>query len=142
MLRTIRTAVAMITPIVLGVPCTLAAQGGSAKQLKPLAPAEMISLAPKVRSITAEPSTLTLRVGETVSLGRIIVTVIDSSGKARGTLIGYDFSIKPGEPATAVPRQITGMRPGTTDLVIHYPRTAWKARTDPRVEAHVKIIVK
>jgi len=134
--RTIRTVVAIAA---LGVPCTLAAQGGSG--LKALDPGEMISLAPKVRSITAEPSTVTLHVGEIVSLGKIVVTVIDSSGKPRGNLIGYDFSIKPGEPATAVPRQITGVRPGTTELVIRYPRTAWKARTDPRVEAHVKVVV-
>jgi hypothetical protein len=137
--RTMKTAVAILA---LGVPCTLAAQGGAAKSLKPLSDAEAASLAPKVRSITAEPSTLTIHVGETVSLDRIIVTAIDSSGKARGNLIGYDFLIKPGEPASAMPRKVTGVRPGTADLVIRYPRASWKARTDPRVEAHVKVVVK
>lgn len=138
--RTMRTVGAFLA---LGVPCTLAAQARAAdKSLKALDANEMASLAPKVKAITAAPATLTLHVGETVSLDKVTVTVIDSSGKARGILIGYDFVIKPGEPASAVPRQVTGVRPGTTDLVIRYPRTAWKARTDPRVEAHVKVVVK
>lgn len=136
--RMLQTAAAII---VLGTPCTLAAQGGAAVSAKPLSDAEAASLAPKVRSITAEPSTLTVHVGDSVSLNRIIVTVIDSSGHARGNLIGYDFQIKPGEPATARPRQVKGVRRGTADLVIHYPRAAWKARTDARPEAHVKIVV-
>jgi len=138
MTRTLRTAVAIIA---LGLPCTLAAQGGGAS-LKALGDADVLSLAPKVRSITAEPSSLTIHVGQTVSLNKIIVTVFDSSGKARGNLIGYDFQIKPGEAAKAVPRQVTGVSPGTADLVIHYPRAAWKMRTDARPEAHVKVVVK
>ena len=135
-----RTVAALLA---LGVPCTLAAQARAAnKSPKALDANEMVSLAPKVKGINAEPATLTLHVGETVSLDKIAVTVIDSSGKTRGTLIGYDFVIKPGEAASARPRQITGVRPGTADLVLRYPRTAWKARTDPRVEAHVKVVVK
>jgi hypothetical protein len=128
------------------VPCALAAQGRSAtptpaNALKVLDPNEMIAIAPKVRAIKAEPATLTLHVGETVGFDRITVSVIDSSGRARGRLLGYDFGIKPGEPATAVPRQVAGVRPGTTELTIRYPRSSWKARTDPRVETKVKIVV-
>ena len=137
MTRTLRTAVAIVA---LGLPCTLAAQGGGAS-LKALGDADVLSLAPKVRSITAEPSRLTIHVGQTVSLNKIVVTVFDSSGKARGNLIGYDFQIKPGEPAKAVPRQVTGLRPGAADLIIRYPRAGWKARNDARPEAHVKIVV-
>lgn len=130
----------------LATPCMLAAQArtGSptpANAVKPLDPIEMTTIAPKVRSIKAEPSTLTVHVGETIPLGQIVVTVIDSSGKTRGRLIGFDFGIKPGEPAMAVPRQVTGVRPGTTELTILYPGSSWGARKDPRAEVKVKIIV-
>ena len=105
-------------------------------------PNELSLLALKVRAIRAEPTTITLRVGQTISLDAIKVVVVDSAGKVRGRLRGYDFSIKPNEPATAVPRQVTGVRAGTTELTIRYPRTAWKARSDPRAEVKVKVVVK
>jgi hypothetical protein len=143
MTASIRHAIAIA---VFLVPGALAAQGRAAaptpaNAIKTLDPDEMIAIAPKVRAIKAKPATLTLHVGETVSFDRFTVTVIDSSGRARGRLLGYDFAIKPGEPATAVPRQVTGVRPGTTELAIRYPRSSWKARKDPRVETTVKIVV-
>lgn len=139
MMLSLRSALAVAA---LVVPCALAAQAPTlANALKPLDPTEVTAFAPRVRSIKAEPATLTLHVGETVGLGKITVSVIDSSGRALGTLIGYDFAIKPGEPATVVPRQVTGVRVGTTELTILYPTSSWKARKDPRVEAKVKIVV-
>src|SRR5262245_10268224 len=134
----------MFATAALALPSLLAAQsrgGPPVRVLKELDQPEMIALAPKVRSIKADPTTLTLHVGETMSFDKVTVTVIDSSGKSRGRLVGYDFAIKPGEPATAVPRQVTGVRPGTTELRIIYPRSAWKVRADPRVETRVKIVV-
>jgi hypothetical protein len=126
----------------LVAPGALGAQAPTlANALKPLDPTQVIALVPKVKAIKADPTTLTLHVGETVSLGRITVTVIDSAGRTAGALIGYDFAIKPGEPATAMPRQVTGVRPGTTELAILYPRSAWTARKDPRAETKVKIVV-
>jgi hypothetical protein len=127
----------------LVAPCTLAAQGSSMSPaaLKALTPAEVKALAPKVKAVQATPSTLTIHVGETVSFGKITVAVIDSAGTTRGRLIGYDFFMKQGEPATVMPSQVTGVRPGTADLVIRYPTSAWKVRSDPRAEAHVKVVV-
>lgn len=106
-----------------------------------IAPDQLTAVARTVKSVRAEPTTLTLRVGETVTLGKITVTVLDSSGKVRGRLAGYDFGIPPDGPAVAVPRQITGVRPGTTELTVRYPRNSWKERTDPRAEAKIKIVV-
>jgi hypothetical protein len=131
--------------IILGVVCATVsqAQGGPvAKAVRVLDAAEVTALAPKVRSIHATPATITLRVGETVQLSAITVTAVDSAGRTRGQLAGYDFSIKPGEPAEVVPRHITGKRPGQTDLIVRYPRMAWKARSDPRVETKIHVIVK
>lgn len=126
----------------LVAPCALGAQAPTlANALKALDPTQVIAIAPKVKALKADPATLTLHVGETVSLGRITVTVIDSTGRTAGALIGYDFAIKPGEPATVMPRQVTGVRPGTTELTILYPRSAWTARKDPRAETKVKVVV-
>ena len=120
----------------------LAAQGAAKGGPHTLDPAEVIALAPKVRSIRATPSTITIRVGQTIQLSAITVTVVDSAGRDRGLLLGYDFSIKPGEPAEAIPRQITGVRAGETDFIVRYPRTAWKPRVDARAEAKIHVIVK
>lgn len=70
-------------------------------------------VARRVKAIAAEPATLTLRVGETVSLAKVTVTVIDSAGKRLGRLPFFDFAVPPNGPAAAVPRQVTGVRPGT-----------------------------
>lgn len=100
------------------------------------------ALAPSIKSIRAEPGAISLRVGQTVQLATITVIAVDSAGKDRARLNGFDFGIKPGGPAEAVPRKITGVRAGTTELTIHYPTTAWKVRADPRPAATVKIQVK
>jgi hypothetical protein len=120
----------------------IGAQSASQAAIHALDQAEVIALAPKVRTIRATPGTITLRVGQTIPFSAITITVVDSTGRDRGKLVGYDFSIKPGEPAEAIPRQITGKRAGETDFVVRYPRTAWKPRADPRAEAKVHVIVK
>lgn len=113
-----------------------------AAALPALDDAGMRSIVPVVKSIRAEPATLTISVGQTVQLSRINVIAVDSSGKDRGRLSGFDFKIPAGEAAVAVPRQVTGKRPGTAVLTIHYPTSAWKGRRDPRPEATVKFVVK
>jgi hypothetical protein len=100
------------------------------------------ALVPVVKNIRAEPSSMTIKVGQIVQLRTINVIVVDSSGKDRGRLSGFDFSNLKGQPAEVVPRHITGMRPGTATLTIHYPRTAWKGRSDPQPAATVTIDVK
>lgn len=128
---------------VFAVMCSSAGRAqGTASSIHVLDAAQVTALAPKVRSIHATPATITLRVGETVQFNAITVTVVDSTGRVRGQLPAFDFSIKPDEPAEAVPRHVTGKRPGETDLIIRYPRASWKARSDPRVETKVHVIVK
>jgi hypothetical protein len=102
----------------------------------------MQALMPVVKNIRVEPGTITIRVGQTVQLRTISVIAVDSSGKDRGRLSAYDFKILKGQPAEAVPRQITGKRPGTALLTVHYPTSAWKGRSDPRPEATVNVVVK
>ena len=102
---------------------------------------QLIELSRTVKALRVEPDTIRIKVGQSVSLDRFTVTVIDSANKVHGRLVGYDFAIRPGEPASAVPRTITGVRPGTTQLAVRYPRTYWKVRTDPRVETKVTVVV-
>ena len=139
MMRFVFRALATATLVIPGALAAQSKPGGPV--LKALDPTETVAIAPKVRSLKAEPSSITLHVGETVGFDKITVVVIDSAGKTRGRLIGYDFGIKPGEPATAVPRQMTGVRPGTTELKILYPISSWKPRKDLRAETSVKVVV-
>ena len=130
--RTIAFLLAVCAP-------SLVAQGPAPRKLEFN---DLAALAPRVKSLRANPNTITLRVGQTVRLDSIKVTVLDSAGRVLGRLEGYDFGIQPNQAASAEPRKITGVRPGTTELAVRFPRGAWKPRTDPRAEAKVKIVVK
>ena len=116
----------------------LAAQGAS--QLPAIPEGRLVEIAKTVKSLSVEPRTITLKVGAKLDLNRLAVTVFDSAGHAVGRLAGYDFSIPPNQPASVVPRVVTGERPGTTELVIRYPRNFWK-RPDARAETKVKVVV-
>jgi len=107
-----------------------------------IAESDLLKVAQTVKSLRVEPTSLTIKVGQRVNLDTLTVTVIDSAGRVRGRLAAFDFvNIKPGEPASVVPRTLTGVHPGTTELVIRYPRLGWK-RPDPRPEAKVKVVVR
>lgn len=118
----------------------LAAQ--SASQLPAIPEGQLIAQAKTVKALRVEPQTITMKVGEKVDLNRFVVTVIDSAGKPIGRLAGFDFTqLGPNEPASVMPRVLTGLRPGTTEIIFRYPRNFWK-RPDPRAEARVRIVVK
>ena len=140
-----RSVVALVMTAIASAP--LAAQGAS--QLPAIPEARLIEVGKSVKSLSVEPRTVTLKVGEKLDLNRLFVTVFDSAGHTVGRLAGYDFSIPANptcagsttcEPASVVPRVVTGDRPGTTELVIRYPRNFWK-RPDARAETKVKVVV-
>ena len=116
----------------------LAAQGGG--QLPAIPEGRLTVVAKSVKSLSVQPQTVTLKVGQKMDLNRLVVTVLDSAGHAVGRLAGYDFSIPEHKPASVVPRVVTGDSVGTAELTIRYPRNFWK-RADPRAEAKVKIVV-
>ena len=120
----------------------LAAQGGPVASNGVIAESDLLKLAQTVKSLRVEPTSLTIKVGQRIGLDTLTVTAIDSAGRVRGRLAAFDFvNIKPGEPASVVPRTLTGVHPGTTELVVRYPKLAWK-RPDLRPEAKVKVVVK
>src|SRR5690242_848180 len=99
--------------LVLGLVCALV-QPASAQfkggTLKELDQAGMQAVRPKVKSIRAEPSTITIKVGQVISLDAITVVVVDSAGKDLGRIRGFDFGIPPLSAAEAVPRKVTGKK--------------------------------
>jgi hypothetical protein len=122
----------------------LAAQGQSGGPVASkgvIAESDLLKIAQTAKSLRVEPTSLTIKVGQRVTLDTLTVTVIDSAGRVRGRLTGFDFvNIKPGEPASVVPRTLTGVHAGTTELVIRYPKLGWK-RPDLRPEAKVRVMV-
>jgi hypothetical protein len=117
----------------------VAAQGAS--QLSAIPEGRLIAYAKTVKSLRVQPHTVRLKVGEKIDLSKFVVTVIDSSGKVVGRLAGFDFTqFGPNDAVSVVPRVITAVRPGTSELTIRYPRNFWK-RPDPRAEAKVQIVV-
>lgn len=103
---------------------------------------DLPAVASRVYRLRATPSTITMRVGQTVELDSIKVTAIDGLGHVIGRLHAFDFGIKPGEPVSVVPRHMIGTRAGTTELTVRYPRSAWGARTAPRPFVTVRVVVK
>jgi hypothetical protein len=129
----------LLATLVAAASSPLAAQGAS--QLPAIPEGQLVAQSRTVKSLRVEPQTITMKVGEKVDLNRFVVTVLDSSGKAVGRLAGFDFTqLGPNEPASVMPRVLTGLRPGTTEITFRYPRNFWK-RPDPRAEAKVKIVV-
>ena len=124
----------------------LAAQGrqagGPFASNSVIAESDLLKVGQTAKSLRIEPTSLTIKVGQRVNLDTLKVTVFDSAGRVRGRLAAFDFvNIKPGEPASVVPRTLTGVHPGTTELVVRYPKLGWK-RADPRPEAKVNVVVK
>jgi len=124
----------------------LAAQGrqagGPVASNAVIAESDLLKIGQTAKSLRVVPTSLTIKVGQHVNLDTLTVTVIDSAGRVRGRLAAFDFvNIKPGEPASVVPRTLTGVHPGTTELVIRYPKLGWK-RPGLRPEAKVKVVVR
>lgn len=102
---------------------------------------QLRGFAKRVRLLRAEPKTLTLHVGQTVSLTNFKISVIDGSGRQLGVTREFDFVVKPGEPATVFPKQITGQRVGKTVLTLRYPNVAWTDDPTKRPSVNVPVTI-
>ena len=99
------------------------------------------ALATRARHLRAEPKTLTLHVGQTLSLTNFKIIVIDGSGRKLGATREFDFLMKPGEPATVFPKQITGQRVGKTVLTLRYPKRVWAGDPTSRPSVDVPVTI-
>lgn len=121
-----------------------AAQGAKPARAAPIADIsmdQMAVIAPRVAALRAIPSTLAIRVGQTIQLDSIHLIAMDTQGHDIGRLRAFNFGIKPGEAATAVPRQVTGGRVGVTELRLSYPSAPWGKRVQERPFTIVKVTV-
>jgi hypothetical protein len=136
----------LIAVLALTAAASTAAAQGAKGPVGPVIPDiamdKMGAVADKVHSLRATPTTITMRVGQTIQLDSVRVYAVDANGHDIGRLRAFNFGIRNGEPATIVPRQFTGVRPGTTQLRVSYPSAPWGNRTGQRPAAIVKIVVK
>src|SRR3954451_16879813 len=71
---------------------------------------KMESIADRVRALRATPSTITMRAGQSIPLDSIRVYALDANGHDIGRLVVFNFAIKPGEPAMAMPGRISATK--------------------------------
>jgi peptidyl-prolyl cis-trans isomerase A (cyclophilin A) len=117
-------------------------RGAAPAAVREIPTTELPAVSAKVKTLRVVPGTLTLRVGQTVSLDSLTVVAVDGLGHDLGRLRAFDFGIKPGAAASVVPRQVTGNRAGAADLTVRYPRSAWGTRMDIRPSTVVHVVVK
>ncbi len=122
--------------------CAQGARPATGAAIPDIAIDQLPVVAGRVRAVRATPATITLRVGQTLPLDSIRVYAVDAKGHDIGRLRAFNFGIKPGEPATAVPRQFTGVRPGTTQIHLSFPSAPWGKRTGERPATTVTLVVK
>lgn len=98
-------------------------------------------IAGRVASLRAEPSLLTMRVGDSVSLhDRLRIIAIDSGGTELGELYGYDFS--PRGPLWLVrDGRIWARELGTAEFHASFPQRLWKGDRAGRPTVVVPILI-
>lgn len=101
----------------------------------------MARIAGRVASLRAEPSLLTMRVGDSVSLhDRVRIMAIDSGGTELGELYGYDFS--PRGPLWLVrDGRIWARELGTAEFHARFPQRLWKGDRAGRPSVGVPILI-
>jgi hypothetical protein len=127
-----------------------AAQGGVSTgiELRPITyvpgdirSSELGAVASRVHTLRVESPLAALRVGDTLSLDTVVVAAYDSAGIRIGRLRTFDMSSPPGAVANVGRRQLLARRAGTTDIVIRFPRVAWRGRDDELVSVTVSVRV-
>lgn len=132
----------ILIALLIGLSSVSGAQAAkSASKPAELTVDQLRAFAPRVRLLRAEPSTLTLHVGQTMDLSALEVIVLDGSGRRLGVTRDFDFGMKPGEPASVFPKRITAQRVGKTVLTLHYPRSAWSGTLESRPSVDVPVTI-
>lgn len=91
-----------------------------------ISPMKLATLAPRVAALRLEPTTIALRVGDTVDVNSTVhVLAIDSTGASLGRIPVYDSRMMPGAAVLVGIGAVAGRRPGTSELVIGFPSMQW-----------------
>lgn len=100
------------------------------------------AIVPRVAALVATPNMLSLRVGDTLSLGKALrIVAFDSSGAPLGQLAFYDRDLSTGAARFEGPAQVVGVRAGTGLLRLSFPRRHWTSRADPPAAVAIPITV-
>ncbi len=108
-----------------------------------LGPREIEAIGPRVRRIRVEPSTLTLRRGDTLRLDSVRVVAVDAQGGDLGRLQVFDRGVT--GRGILVMRGWTkavAVRVGADTLRIMYPRLLWRGAADalPRAAVAIRVV--
>ena len=132
----------IIVALLIGVSSVGGAQAARpTSQLPELTMDQLRAVAPRVHLLRADPKSLTLHVGQTVDFSNMKVIVVDGSGRQLGMTRAFSFAVKPGEPASVMPKRITGERIGKTVLTLRYPKTAWTGAEASRPSVDVPVTI-
>jgi hypothetical protein len=107
-----------------------------------LTPDQVRALAPRVRAIQLEQGATTIAPGDTFSIFRFPIRLLDSTGATLGRTRIYDFGMKEGAAAMQPPPIVRGIRAGESQMHISFARRMWVGRSDPPAETFLRITVR
>jgi hypothetical protein len=103
--------------------------------------AELRQLAPLVGSVRITPEQTLIAVGDTFSLTRFNLSVLDSAGKEIGRTRRSGFSMHNGALDLIQPPVVRGSYSGPAVVTLEFPRTAWVGRSDSVPGATLRVSV-
>lgn len=107
-----------------------------------LSPGETAAIAPRVARLQLVPDSIVLAPGEVYSYSDLHVVALDSVGAALGRLRVYDTGMEPGAAAMIGGRQVQGLHPGSSELMVRFPRALWSGGGDPPAPVYLHVTVR
>lgn len=104
----------------------------------------LIALGGKVAMLRADPDSVVVPVGSAITVNRLRIVAVDSSGQSLGRLrVSHRFSLERG-PAVSLarPDSVLGLAPGRQVLTIQLPAELSAGRAEPFGEVRFTIIVR
>lgn len=115
---------------------------GPARVAGELTPELMRRLAPRVRSIQLEQPAVTIAPGDTFTIFRLVVRVLDSAGVTLGRTRLYNFGLVDGAAALDPPPVVRGRTEGESQMRMSFPERLWAGRSDAPPETWLRITVR
>ena len=107
-----------------------------------MSPQQLRTVAPLVASMASVPATVTIRVGDTVSVDSVArIVALDANKNVIGNVPPLEGHLRHGTAALVSPRRFTGLEEGPSEFTIYYPNTYWNQPT-PRPFAVVRVEVR
>ena len=107
-----------------------------------LSPQETAAIAPRVARLRLVPDSIVVAPGEVYSYAALSVVALDSAGAALGRLRVYDAAMEPGAAVMIGGRQLQGVYPGASELVVRFPRALWNGGGDPPAPVRLHVTVR